>query len=90
MSSVERTRTIALGQAVAVPGVDVDTLSHLPNRGQSNDLRIHCPRCRRPIDISVDGELTSLVCTACHAKFNVAGERDESQRAEAILTVAHF
>lgn len=90
MSSVERTRTIALGQAVAVPGVDVDTLSHLPNRGQSNDLRIHCPRCRRPIDISVDGELTSLVCTACHAKFNVAGERDESQRAEAIATVAHF
>jgi hypothetical protein len=57
---------------------------------RSSSLRIHCPRCRRPIEISADGELTSLVCTTCHAKFDVAGEGDESLRAESVATIAHF
>ncbi len=57
---------------------------------RASHLRIHCPRCRRPIEISADGELTSLVCTTCHAKFDVAGEGDESLRAESVATIAHF
>ncbi|MFO0871236.1 MAG: serine/threonine protein kinase [Pirellulales bacterium] len=61
-----------------------------PTASRTNGLRIHCPRCRQPIEISIDGELSSLVCTACHAQFDVAGEQAESQRAEAVATVAHF
>lgn len=90
MSSDDRTRTLPFGKVSIVPGVESATLTHHPGPTKSSGLRIHCPRCRRPIDISADGELTSLVCTACHAKFNVAGDQAESQRAEAIATVAHF
>ncbi len=60
------------------------------SQSRASHLRIHCPRCRRPIEISADGELTSLVCTTCHAKFDVAGEGDESLRAESVATIAHF
>ncbi|MFO0906329.1 MAG: protein kinase [Pirellulales bacterium] len=86
----QRTRTLQLGQHGSVPAVDADTLSLRQGSRRSADLRIHCPKCRLPIAISVDGELTSLVCTACHAKFNIAGEREDVKRAEAIATVAHF
>ncbi len=78
-------------QAPNVSGTSVSRIeSSRASQTRASHLRIHCPRCRRPIEISADGELTSLVCTTCHAKFDVAGEGDESLRAESVATIAHF
>lgn len=88
-------RSVAQGPSPAVRGdgprfPSLGPEAARPGASRSSSLRIHCPRCRRPIEISADGELTSLVCTGCHAKFDVAGEGDESLRAESVATIAHF
>ena len=71
------------------PGID-DTTEIRRESSVSQGLRIRCPSCRHGFVIRADVELTGLECPCCRNRFSLAGQERETERANALATIANF
>ena len=61
---------------------------HAPRLSRS--LHIRCPLCHEPLQIEADQPLEEIPCTACHGRFNLAGDDPGLKDQQPFMRIAHF
>src|SRR5262245_53119404 len=56
----------------------------------SRSLRIRCPLCHEPLEIVADQPLEEIPCTACHGRFNLAGDDPGLKDQHPVTRIARF
>jgi len=76
-----------------LPQVDeaFDTVSATRVPAQPESLRVRCPHCRTPIQLTDDQPLADIACPSCGSHFNLLSvSSTDTQRAAGAKTIAHF
>ena len=66
----------------------IETVAPNPT-GQETCLRVRCPQCHNPIELSQGADFNEVDCPHCDSSFNLTGD-DTSEAASSVQRIAHF